>query len=54
MPVAYLMIIVDATVQGLERDTTRNEEQEKGTVETKIGVEMGLGRTEKEKRHILR
>ena len=40
MPVSYLMMIVDDTVQEEGCDKTRKEGQEKSTDGTKIGVEM--------------
>ena len=41
MPAAYLMIIIDETLQEEDSDTTRKEGQGKGTDGTKIGGEMG-------------
>ena len=41
VPVAYLMIILDETVQEEESDTTKNEGHEKRTDGINIGVEMG-------------
>ena len=41
MPAAYLMIILEKTLQEEESDTTRKEGQGKGTDGTKIGGEMG-------------
>ena len=41
VPAAYLMIIIDETLQGEDSDTTRKEVQGKGTDGTKIGGEMG-------------
>ena len=40
VPTAYLMIIIDETLQEEDSDTTRKEEQGKGTVGTKIGEEI--------------
>ena len=40
MPVSYLMMIVDDTVQEEGCDKTRKEGQEKSTDRTKIGEEM--------------
>ena len=37
MPVAYIIIITDETLQEEESDTTRNEGPEKRTDGTKIG-----------------
>ena len=42
MPVSYLMMIVDETVQEEGFDNTRKEGQEKSTDGTKIGEEMRL------------
>ena len=41
VPAAYLMIIIDETLQEEDSDTTRKEGQGKGTDGTKIGGEMG-------------
>ncbi len=41
MPVAYLMIIIDETIQEEESDTTRKDGHEKRTDGTKIGDERG-------------
>ena len=41
VPVAYLMIIIDETLQEEDSDTTRKEGHEKKTDGTKIGGEMG-------------
>ena len=41
MPAAYLMIIIDETLQEEDSDTTRKEGQGKGTDGTNIGGEMG-------------
>ena len=41
VPTAYLMIIIDETLQEEDSDTTRKEGQGKGTDGTKIGAEMG-------------
>ena len=41
VPAAYLMIIIDETLQEEDSDTTRKEGQGKGTNGTKIGGEMG-------------
>ena len=41
MPVAYLMIIIDKTLQKEESDTTRKEAHQKRTYGTKIRGEMG-------------
>ena len=41
MPAAYLMIIIDETLQEEDSDTTRKEGQGKGTDGTKTGGEMG-------------
>ena len=41
VPAAYLMIIIDETLQKEDSDTTRKEGQGKGTDGTKIGGEMG-------------
>ena len=40
VPAAYLMIIIDETLQEDDSDTTRKEGQGKGTDGTKIGAEM--------------
>ena len=41
VPAAYLMIIIDETLQEEDSDTTRKEGQGRGTGGTKIGGEMG-------------
>ena len=41
MSAAYLMIIVDETLQEEESDTTRKERHDKRTDDTNIGGEMG-------------
>ena len=41
VPAAYLMIIIDETLQEEDSDTTRKEGQGKGTDGTKIGGKMG-------------
>ena len=41
VPAAYLMIILDETLQEEDNDTTRKEGQGKGTDGTTIGWEMG-------------
>ena len=41
MPSAYLVIVVDETLQEEDSDTTRKEGQGKRTDRTKIGGEMG-------------
>ena len=41
MSAAYLMFIVDETLQEEEIDTTRKERHDKRTEETKIGWKMG-------------
>ena len=51
-PVAYLMIIIDETLQEEESDTNRNEGHEKRTDGTKI--EGGWDGKEKEERRIQR
>ena len=48
VPAAYLMIIVDETLQEEDSDTTRKEGQGKGTDGTKIGGRWD--RMEKEER----
>ena len=44
VPAAYLMIIIDETLQEEDSDTTRKEGEGKGTDGTKIGGEMGQDR----------
>ncbi len=41
VPVAYLMIIIDETLQEEESDTTRKEGDDKNTDGMKIGREKG-------------
>ena len=51
MPVAYLMIIIDETLQEEEGDKTRREGHEQWTDGTKIGD--GMEEEDGERRHIM-